>query len=265
MSYKVSVYHLYPDAMNLYGDYGNILSIKNRCEWRGLDFEYVEVKLGDAVRLQDADILFMGGGQDRGQRIIGQDLVKRGPEIKDRIDEGMAALTICGGFQLFGKYFKTKDGDEIPGINVFDAYTVGGDKRIIGNVVVDIAKTSTGWTEKYKFKAIETPHATLVGFENHSGLTKLGPNSEPLGYVAIGGGNMGDGGYEGAIYNNAYGTYLHGSLLPKNPHFTDHLIAVSLLTRYGSPIPLEPLSDNLEWLAHNAALERAKTAKTLSI
>ena len=106
MSYKIKVFHLYPDAMNLYGDYGNILTLKRRCEWRDLEFELVEIKVGDKVDLSDADILFMGGGQDRGQNIVGGDLKRRGPEIKDRIEDGLVALTICGGFQLFGKYFK---------------------------------------------------------------------------------------------------------------------------------------------------------------
>lgn len=265
MSYKIKLYHLYPDAMNLYGDLGNVLTIKKRCEWRGLDFEIVDIKIGDKIDFSDADILFMGGGQDRGQKIIAGDMAKRGMEIKDRIDEGMVALTICGGFQLFGKYFKASDGTEIPGIGLFDAYTVAGEKRLIGNVVVDIAHTSTEWSLKYKYKNIEVPHTTLVGFENHSGLTYLGDNTKPLGYVIRGFGNTGDGGYEGGWYKNAFGTYLHGSLLPKNPHFADHLIEAALIYRYGSPIPLDIIDDSLEMAAHQAAIERAKTAKTLSI
>jgi len=265
MSYKIKVYHLYPDAMNLYGDLGNVLTLKKRCEWRGLDFEVVDVKIGSEVDFSDADILFMGGGQDRGQGIIANDFAKRGREIKDRIDGGLVALTICGGFQLFGKYFKTQTGDEIPGINVFDAHTVAGDKRLIGNVVVDIAQTATNWNNSYKFKVVEKPKTTLVGFENHSGLTHLGANTEPLGYVLHGYGNMGDGGYEGGVYRNAFGTYLHGSLLPKNPHLADHLISIALLNRYQSAIPLEPIDDSLEYSAHEVAIKRAKTAKTLSI
>jgi CobQ-like glutamine amidotransferase family enzyme len=265
MAYKVKLYHLYPDAMNLYGDLGNVLAIKKRCEWRGLEFEVVNIKIGDQADFNDADIIFMGGGQDRGQSIIAADLKKRGEEIRERIEEGCVALTICGGFQLFGKGFKTKDGKEIPGIDVFDAETVGGDKRLIGNVVIDIAHTATEWQNLYKFKNMEIPHTTLVGFENHSGLTKLGSKTKPLGYVVSGYGNMGDGGYEGGVYKNAIGTYLHGSLLPKNPWLTDHLISVALMNRYGSPIPLEPLDDSLEIAAHKAAIERAKTAKTLSL
>ena len=265
MSYKIKLYHLYPDAMNLYGDLGNVIALRKRCEWRDIEFEVVEVKVGDKVDFSDADIIFMGGGQDRGQRIIFNDLAKRATEIKSRIDSGVPALLICGGFQLFGKYFKTKDGQEIPGISVFNAQTVAGDTRLIGNVVVDISVTTSKWAQKFKFKSMEQPITTLVGFENHSGLTQLGDGTEPLGTVVRGFGNKGDGGYEGGWYQNAIGTYLHGSLLPKNPWLTDHLIQMALLYRYGSPIPLDKLDDSVEMAAHQAAIERAKTAKTLSI
>jgi len=265
MSYKVKLYHLYPDAMNLYGDLGNVATIRKRCQWRNIDFEVVNVKIGDKVSFADADIIYMGGGQDRGQKIIQNDLQKRKLEIQGRIESGVAALTICGGFQLFGKYFKTKNSEEIPGIEVFDAYTVGGENRLIGNVVVDITATTSKWVEKFKYQSIQRPVTTLVGFENHSGLTTLGSNTEPLGTVIHGFGNKGDKGYEGGWYKNAIGTYLHGSLLPKNPWLADHLIEVALMYRYGSPIPLEKLDDSLEMAAHQAAIERAKTAKTLSI
>jgi hypothetical protein len=265
MSYKIKLYHLYPDAMNLYGDLGNVIAIKKRCEWRGIEFEVVEVKIGDPIDLSDADILFMGGGQDRGQKIIFNDLAKRADEIKSKIESGLPALLICGGFQLFGKYFKTKEGMEIPGISVFNAETVGGEKRLIGNVVVDITATTSKWAQAFRFKSLEKPTTTLVGFENHSGMTRLREGTEPLGTVVRGYGNKGDGGYEGGWYRNAIGTYLHGALLPKNPWLTDHIIEMALIYRYGSPIPLEPLDDSLEKAAHEAAIERAKTAKTLSL
>ncbi len=137
--------HLYPDAMNLYGDLGNVLALQRRCEWRGIGFEIANVRVGDQVDLSQTDIVFMGGGQDRGQKIVGDDLVRRGPALIERVEQGMAALTICGGFQLFGRYFKTVDGTEIEGIGLFDAYTLGGTKRLIGNVVVDIAESSKSW------------------------------------------------------------------------------------------------------------------------
>lgn len=246
--------------MNLYGDLGNVITLKNRCEWRDIEFEVVDVKIGTEVDFADADIIFMGGGQDRGQTTIGNDLLKRKHEIQVAVESGTVALTICGGFQLFGKYFKTIDGTEIPGIEVFDAHTIGGEKRLIGNVVVDIAEEQSGWPEKNK-----EPRSTLVGFENHSGQTHLGRNTKPLGYIKRGYGNLGDGGAEGAVYKNAYGTYLHGSLLPKNPHFADHLIRAALKKRYNVDFPLEPLNDELELLAHDRAIERAETAKTISI
>jgi hypothetical protein len=265
MSYKVKLYHLYPDAMNLYGDLGNVIAIRKRCEWRDIEFEVVEVKIGDPIDLSDADILFMGGGQDRGQKIIASDLSKRAQEIKNRIESGLPALLICGGFQLFGEYFKAADGTQIPGISIFDARTTAGEKRLIGNVVVDFSATTSKWAQKFKFRSMEKPITTLVGFENHSGLTQLGSGTEPLGTVLRGFGNKGDGGYEGGWSNNAIGTYLHGSLLPKNPWLTDHLIEMALYYRYGSPIPLDALDDAIEMAAHQAAIERAKTAKTLSL
>ncbi len=265
MSYKIKLYHLYPDAMNLYGDLGNVIALSKRCQWRNIEFEKVDVKIGDKIDFADADMIFMGGGQDRGQKIVSNDLLKRKNEIQNLVESGAPALTICGGFQLFGKYFKTQKGDEITGIEVFDAVTIAGDKRLIGNVVVDISVATSKWVQKFKYEMIEKPQTTLVGFENHSGLTTLGPNCEPLGTVVKGYGNKGDGGYEGGWYKNALGTYLHGSLLPKNPWLTDHLIEMALMYRYGSPIPLDKLDDKLEILAHKAAVERAKTAKTLSL
>lgn len=265
MTYKVKVYHLYPDAMNLYGDLGNVLALKKRCEWRGLEFEVVDVKIGDKIDFSDCDILFMGGGQDSGQKIVAEDLVRRGDEIRERVEDGMVALTVCGGFQLFGEFFKTKDGTKITGIGVFDAYTVAGDKRLIGNVVADISQTAAEWSAKFKSKPSKDSQLTLVGFENHSGLTHLGPKTKPLGIVIKGYGNKGDGGYEGGYYKNAFGTYLHGSLLPKNPEFCDHLIRTALFNRYGALVPLDALDDSLEDKAHKTAERRAKTAKTLSI
>lgn len=262
---RIRIYHLYPEEMNLYGDLGNVITLVNRCKWRGLEPEIVNVYIGDEFDFRDCDILFMGGGQDRGQLLVAEDLLRIAPNIKKRIEQGMVALLICGGFQLFGKYFKTKDGNNLKGIEVFNAYTVGGDTRLIGNVVADIGHTSTTWTKDTAIPPIEKTHTTLVGFENHSGRTYLNPGQEPLAYVIKGYGNIGDGGVEGAVHNNAYGTYLHGSLLPKNPWFADHLILTALYNRYGSTEPLAPLDDTIELTAHKAAIDRANTAKTLSI
>lgn len=256
---------MYPTAMNLYGDLGNIITLVKRCEWRGIETEIINVKAGDKTDFAAADILFMGGGQDSGQKLVADDLVSRGPAIKKEIDEGLPALLVCGGFQLFGNYFQTKDGDKIPGIGVFDAYTVGGDKRLIGNVVVDIAHLASEWQNQFGSVSGGASFTTLVGFENHSGQTMLQGETKPFGYVIRGFGNKGDGGYEGAVYKNAFGTYLHGSLLPKNPWFADHLIMCALYRRYGNVDVPPLLDDSIEIAAHNAAIERSKTAKTLSI
>jgi hypothetical protein len=265
MKQKIRIYHLYPDAMNLYGDLGNIITLVKRCQWRDILAEVINVHIDDKTDFSDADLVFLGGGQDRGQRTIAQDLSNRKEVIKKEIDKGMVALTICGGFQLFGQYFQTAEGDRIPGIEIFDAYTLAGKKRLIGNVIVDIAHTSTEWQTELNFPTFESAHTTLVGFENHSGQTILGPKCKPLGYVIRGFGNKGDGGYEGGVYKNAFGTYLHGSLLPKNPWLADHLILMALFRRYGSVQKLQALDDTIEINAHNAATIRSKTAKTVSI
>jgi lipid II isoglutaminyl synthase (glutamine-hydrolysing) len=265
MAHKITIYHMYPESMNLYGDLGNIVTLVRRCEWRGIEVNVVNVKVGDKVDFSACDILFMGGGQDSGQKIVTEDLVAKGPAIKSEVEGGMPALVVCGGFQLFGHYFETVSGDKIPGISVFDAYTVAGNKRLIGNVVVDIAHALTEWESQFNIQLRETGYTTLVGFENHSGQTILEGETQPLGYVIRGFGNKGDGGYEGAVYKNAFGTYLHGSVLPKNPWFADHLIMCALYRRYGNVEALKPLDDKIEVAAHDAAIERSKTAKTLSI
>lgn len=251
---KLTIFHLYPDAMNLYGDLGNITTLIRRMHERAIDVDLLDIKRGDKADFKYADIVFMGGGQDRGQKAIAEDLSKRGKEIKSEIEKGLVALTICGGFQLFGKYFKTSEGEMIEGISIFDAYTVGSDKRCIGNIVVDISEQK--WSSSSK---------TLVGFENHSGLTYLESNTRSLGKVVMGYGNTGEKKYEGAVYKNAYGTYLHGPVLPKNPHFADHLILSALRKRYGRSANLKKIDDSIEIAAHEAAVTRARTAKTVHI
>ncbi|MGC9004096.1 MAG: type 1 glutamine amidotransferase [bacterium] len=245
---KVKIFYLYPDLMSLYGDVGNIITLLRRCQWRGINCEVENLKVGEKRDLKEADLLFMGGGQDRGQRIVGNDLQNYKEEIIELVEDGLPALLICGGYQLFGKYFKTKDGVYIPGIDVLDIWTVGGDRRMIGNAVV------------------ESPlFGKLVGFENHSGRTFLGEKVNPLGKVLKGYGNNGKDGFEGAIYKNVIGTYLHGPFLPKNPNVADWLISKALAYRYGEEVFLAPLDDSLEYSAHNAQERRAYRAKTLHI
>ena len=265
MKNKLTLVHLYPDNMNLYGDLGNIVALWMRCKWRNLDLEIQKVKIGDRINLRNADILFLGGGQDRGQKTIASDLLSHGGEIREEIEKGLVALTVCGGFQLFGKYFQTSEDERIPGISVFDCHTIAAQKRLIGNVVIDIDKSALEWHTEINFPRYEAPIKTLVGFENHSGKTILGKSCKPLGYVKNGYGNQGDGGYEGGVYKNAFGTYLHGSLLPKNPWFADYLITLAYYRRYRKEVSLLKLDDSIEIAAHRAAISRAQTAKTLSI
>jgi CobQ-like glutamine amidotransferase family enzyme len=241
---NIRIGYLYPDLMNIYGDHGNVLALVRRCRWRGMAVEVDELDLGDPVKPGTHDIFFMGGGQDREQVLVCRDLLEvKGEAIKLEIEDGAAALVICGGYQLFGKFYRPFEGDELPGISVFDAYTMAGKKRFIGNVV---AKSALGGSS-----------GTVVGFENHSGKTYLGPGCAPLGMVTVGRGNNGEDRSEGAMYKGAIGTYLHGSLLPKNPGIADFLIEIALMRR-GHPGRLRPLDDSLELTAQEAAITRAK-------
>lgn len=259
---RLNLFHLYADAMNLYGDYGNILTIVKRCNWRGIEVEVVNVKKGGPLDLSSADIIFMGGGQDRSQQLISEDLLSKGAQVKEAIERDVCALTICGAYQLFGYYFKTKDGMELPGIGVFDAYTEASDQRMIGNVLVDCSEPMASFTGPHQVRVPRKRGATLVGFENHSGKTYLGKNVKPLGKIINGHGNDGSSQWEGCRYRNAFGTYLHGPLLPKNPWFADYLILLALKHRYGFNIQIMELDDSLEYAAFDSAKKRILTAKT---
>ncbi|MDD5692880.1 MAG: glutamine amidotransferase [Patescibacteria group bacterium] len=265
MNKKLTLAHFYPDNMNLYGDLGNIVTLLKRCQWQNIDLEIIEIKKTDKIGLKNVDIIFLGGGQDQGQKIIADDLLSRADMIKEEIEKGLVALTICGGFQLFGKYFQTAENERIPGISVFDCYTTAGQKRLIGNVIVDTEQSAKEWLPTAEFPHYKPSRTTLVGFENHSGQTILGDNCRPLGKIIKGFGNQGDSKHEGGVYKNAFGTYLHGSLLPKNPWFADHLIALAYFRRYSVEVMLHELDDSVEISAHEAALLRAETAKTVSI
>ena len=189
----------------------------------------------------DADIAFIGGGQDREQVAVSEDLQRsKGAELVSAAADGLVILSICGGYQLLGHYFKTGDGSVLPGIGVFDAHTIAGNRRFIGDVIVEA-------------NFIGLPR-TLVGFENHSGRTYLGNGARPLGKVLVGNGNNGEDGGEGAVQGNAFGCYLHGSLLPKNPWFADHLLQLAIARRTGRPAELEPLDDTIETRAHQAVI-----------
>jgi lipid II isoglutaminyl synthase (glutamine-hydrolysing) len=249
----LTLLHLYPDVMSLYGDRGNVLALRRRCEWRGIGVCVEVMNVGDECDFGSADILFMGGGQDKAQASVAEDLQRIGHDIRLRVAEGVVALTICGGFQLFGKRFVTAGGRELPGIGVFDVETDAGKGRLVGDVVLDTDVGHEPW--------LRSPaSAMLVGFENHSGLTHLGRDATPLGRVVHGFGNTAEGAYEGVVYRNAVGTYLHGSLLPKNPWFADCLIARALAEKYGDDTPLAPLDDALEYEAQAHAIGRCTAA-----
>ena len=241
-SRRFTVGWLYPDLMNIYGDRGNILTLTQRMRWRGWDATVLELPKGREAGLEEVDVFFFGGGQDREQAIVYDDLLERKALPLGRaIANGAAMLAVCGGYQLLGHYYMTADGERLPGIGLVNLHTEAGSTRHIGNVVVE-----TG--------GLGLEPATLVGFENHSGRTMLGAGLKPLGRVRAGAGNNGEDGTEGLAEGTIFGTYLHGSLLPKNPHLADHVI-LSALRRRGVEA-LEPLDDSLELEAHRRVLER---------
>ena len=239
---KLVVGHLYPRLMNVYGDRGNVLCLMQRCRWRGIDVAVREFSLGPAPDLADCDLFFIGGSQDKEQVTVAADMVEfKGTAIRDAVEGGAALLAICGGYQLMGHYYRPPTGPDLPGIGLFDIRTEPrrrGPQRLIGNLVA------------------EWDGAPLVGFENHGGRTYLGDAAMPLARVAVGYGNNGEDGTEGACYKAAFGTYLHGSFLPKNPAFADHLLRLALARRYGD-VALTPLDDTVEQAALRAAMRRA--------
>lgn len=232
---KLSICHIYPKLLNIYGDFGNILTLKKRSEYRDIDVEIHELNIGDSIDISKYDLYFIGGGQDKQQIEVSFELKKHEEILKEASLNNAVFLAICGGYQLFGKYYQPHNGDRLEGINLLDAYTVAGNTRFIGNVTAE-----TDFLEPI----------TLVGFENHSGLTYLEEGTKPIAKIAVGNGNNGADGFEGARKNNVFGTYLHGSLLPKNPHFADYLIKLALDKRYNEDITLRKLDDKLELKAH---------------
>lgn len=208
----IKIGHLYPKLLNIYGDIGNIITLKKRCEWRNIQVVIDEINVGDDIT--EHDIYFIGGGQDVQQIEVSKELQRHKDFLNSEKERGCVFLGICGGYQLMGHYYQPHDGDRLLGIGLLDAYTVAGKNRFIGNVTV---KNSLGLVPE-----------TLVGFENHSGLTYLEGDTKPLGKVIIGNGNNGEDYKEGARSKNVFGTYLHGSFLPKNPHFADYMIELAL-------------------------------------
>lgn len=230
---EIKFAHIYPKLLNLYGDIGNVITLKNRCEWRGIKFIQEDINFGD--NFTSHDLYFIGGGQDKQQEEVAEELQKHKTFLQQERDENAVFLSVCGGYQLLGKYYQAHDNRELKGAELLDVYTISGKKRFIGNVTTQIDYLEPN---------------TLVGFENHGGLTYLQGETKPLATVLTGNGNNGEDKTEGARFKNVFGTYLHGSMLPKNPHFADYLIELALEKHYGRKIQLEPLNDEIELNTH---------------
>jgi len=237
------VAHLYPRLMNIYGDRGNIMCLRHRCQARGIAFELTELGPGDRLDPAAHDLIFAGGAQDREQRGVVDDLLAtKADALREAVEADVVLLAVCGAYQLFGRSYREASGAELPGAAIFDLRTEHpgpGAKRCIGNIVAEW--DAPGGTQ------------TIVGFENHGGRTRLGPGVRPLARVRHGYGNNGEDRTEGAVYRNACGTYIHGSLLPKNPALADHLLRLALGRRHGA-VHLAAIDDRAELRAHAAAL-----------
>jgi lipid II isoglutaminyl synthase (glutamine-hydrolysing) len=242
---RIVVGHLYPSYLNIYADRGNIAVLAARAAWRDVELEVRTIGPGD-VTPGDVDLFYVGGGQDREQALIAPDLAARGPVLVDAVADGAAALAVCGGYQLLGRFYRDRSGDELPGAGVLPLHTVAGERRMIGDVLLE-CELEPGMVR------------TLAGFENHAGRTILDDDAEPLGRVVSGFGNDGESEYEGCRFRRAIGTYLHGPLLPRNPWLADWLLAQALGHRSGEVPVFEPLPDELERRAHDVSAARARS------
>jgi CobQ-like glutamine amidotransferase family enzyme len=235
----LNILQLYPRDMNIYGDWGNVLTVIRRAEWHGYTPVFHEYNPGDAFP-DDVDIIIGGGGQDAGQDKIQADLLTIKPRLLDLAENETPMLVICGLYQLFGNFFRTKDGHEITGIGLFNLETHGGPERMIGNIVIKSAE-----------------FGDIIGYENHSGQTFLKEGVQPLGKVVKGAGNNGQDDFEGARVHNVIGSYLHGSLLPKNPNIADWLIEKAVIKKYGDFTPTV-IEDRFAREARKIALTRPR-------
>lgn len=255
---KITLVHLYPQEMNIYGDLGNIITLKNRAQWRDIDFEMINVNLDDMGGIPQGDIYFMGGGQDNDMYKVFDDLNRRKSEVMGLVDANKIFLLICGGFQLFGNYFLDANLREIKGLGILPVATKapGSEikQRCLGNLVAKLTeKLSQEVNEHYNGESSKY----LVGFENHSGQTFFTDDrAKETATVIVGSGNNSTEKKEGAHYKNIFASYMHGSLLPKNPHFADMLIGKALQNKYLEKITLLALDDSIEWAAHNAILRK---------
>ena len=240
---ELNICHLYPDILNLYGDRGNIITMKRRLEGRGIKVNIDECSIGQPLNADKYDIFFIGGGQDFEQEVLLRDLSSgKAQDIRTAVEEEKTFLAICGGYQMLGEYYKTWDGVQLDFIGAIGVHTIGAKERMIGN---------------YMFRTTpESGDTVVVGFENHSGKTDLSEQVAPLGMMLSGNGNNGEDKTEGARYKNVFGTYSHGSLLPKNPVLCDFILQTALNHRYDGAEPLAPLDDTLELNAHRYMQER---------
>ena len=240
---ELNICHLYPDILNLYGDRGNIITMKRRLEGRGIKVNIDECSIGQPLNADKYDIFFIGGAQDFAQEVLLRDLSSgKAQDIRTAVEEEKTFLAICGGYQMLGEYYKTWDGVQLDFIGAIGVHTIGAKERMIGN---------------YMFRTTpESGDTVVVGFENHSGKTYLSEQVAPLGMMLSGNGNNGEDKTEGARYKNVFGTYSHGSLLPKNPVLCDFILQTALNHRYDGAEPLAPLDDTLELNAHRYMQER---------
>ncbi len=234
---SLNLAHLYPDLLNIYGDLGNVTTLKYRCRARNIDLIVHNIFSSDIIKEDYFDFYFIGGGQDGQQVKASFELNKNKETLMNDRDKNVVFLSICGGYQLFGNYYQPYSGEKLEGIKLLDCHTVAGNKRFIGNV------------------AAEFMNYTVVGFENHSGLTFLSNDTKPLFKLTRGKGNNGVDGYEGARFKNVFGTYLHGPILPKNPKFADYLIELAIKNKYGKDFALPLIDDKIENLTHKKCLK----------
>jgi CobQ-like glutamine amidotransferase family enzyme len=243
---RIRVGHLYPDYLNIYADRGNMAVLAQRAAWRGLELDVAAIGIGETLRPGDYDLLYVGGGQDREQALIAPDVAAKGEALNDAVEDGTAVLAVCGGYQLLGRFYRDRYGSELPGAAVLPLHTIAGERRMIGDVLLE-CELEPG------------ERTTLAGFENHAGRTILDGGAKPLGRVVAGFGNDGSSHYEGCRRSRAIGTYLHGPLLPRNPWLADWILAQAAAHRSGGDPPtFEPLDDGLEAAAHAVSADRAR-------
>lgn len=249
----IRVVHLYDKYLNIYADRGNISVLRERCAWREIQCEVTGFALDDTLDPDAYDLIYVGGGQDRDQRMIADRIAGNvGKAIVAAVEKDVVVLAVCGGYQLLGHHYNDTAGNMQPGAHLFDLETNAGQSRLIGNIAIECTLPP--------LPGVPAEPMMIVGFENHAGRTLLSANAKPLGRVLHGSGNNGTSGFEGCVYKHAIGTYLHGPLLPRNPHLADWLIAAALLHRYGDEAPeLSPLNDAVADDARNVAFDRART------